>query len=241
MGSGQNMRKLILKTTAIAAILVAGIAAYKGTRPAFWDTDTPLVANTGQIDLLADLDTNDLGNGWKERTFFRITPTRYHMTQEDGAPALQCMTHNSGSILARDTDIALSDLPMLSWQWKVVQPIRSDIAEDTKEGDDHPLRFYLQFVNETGETKGTEIIWSNKIYAPGDHKIIGTFHHLVANGLDENVGDWHDQTVDLRQLYRDIGGTGTPRLNVLGFFCDSDNTGGDSEGFFRNITLSAAE
>jgi len=99
------------------------------------------------------------------------------------------------------------------------------------------VRFYLRFSNDTGETKGAEIIWSNKKYAPGEYKIIGTFYHLVANGLNENVGAWHDQTVDLRQLYSDIGGTGAARLQVLGFFCDSDNTGASSEGFFRRITL----
>ena len=83
-----------------------------------------------------------------------------------------------------------------------------------------------------------EIIWSNKKYAPGDYKIIGDFHHYVANGLNENIGKWHSQTVDLRQIYSDIGGTGTPTLQVLGFFCDSDNTGAQSEGFFRDVRLS---
>ena len=232
------MRNPLLKIAAAAVVVGGGYYAYSATRPPFWETGTPLVAGAGPINFLDDLNTDDLGDGWKERTFFRITPTDYHITQEDGAPALQCTTHNSGSILARDTDIALNDLPILSWQWKVTQPVQSDISEDLHEGDDHPLRFYLQFANEAGETKGAEIIWSNKKYAPGDYKIIGSFHHLVANGLDENVGTWHDQTVDLRQLYRDIGGAGDASLQVLGFFCDTDNTGAQSDGFFRDITLS---
>jgi hypothetical protein len=235
------MRKPIVKVVAFVIILATGYAAYSWLRPPFWETDSPLVARSGPIKLLDDLDTDNLGDGWKERTFFRITPTQYQMTEETGAPALRCTTHNSGSILARDTDIALSDLPILSWQWKVTMPIESSLDEDLEDGDDHPLRFYLQFSNEAGEIKGAEIIWSNRMYAPGDYKIIGTFHHLVANGLDENVGIWHDQVVDLRQLYSDIGGRGTPRLQVLGFFCDSDNTGADSDGFFREIVLSSGE
>jgi hypothetical protein len=235
------MRKPIVKATAFVIILATGYAAYTWLRPPFWDTGNPLVMGVAPIKLLDDLDTDNLGVGWRERTFFRITPTQYQMTKEDDAPALRCTTHNSGSILARDTDIALSDLPILSWQWKVTMPIESTIDEDLEDGDDHPLRFYLRFVNEAGESKSAEIIWSNRIYAPGDYKIIGTFHHLVANGLDKNVGVWHDQTVDLRQLYSDIGGTGAARLQVLGFFCDSDNTGADSDGFFREIVLSAAK
>ena len=233
------MRKSILVVAAAITIGVAAYAAYSALRPPFWDTDNPLLADTGPVNLLDDLDTDNLADGWKERTFFNIEPTNYQMTDEDGSQALRCTTNNSASILARDTDIALDDLPILRWQWKVTVPISSSVPEDEEDGDDHPLRFYLQFSNDAGETKGAEIIWSNKKYAPGDFKIIGTFHHLVANGLDENVGVWHDQSVDLRQLYRDIGGTGSARLQVLGFFCDSDNTGAKSDGFFREIVLSS--
>lgn len=234
------MSKTVMKFAAAALVVVAGYAGYTVLKPPFWQTGTPLLAGAGPVELLADLDTDALGKGWKERKFFRVTPTDYSMVTEDGASALRCTTNHSGSILARDTDIALSDLPMLSWQWKVTQPIQSPLDEDTHEGDDHPLRYYLRFINDAGDEKSTEIIWSNKKYAPGEFKIIGDFYHLVANGLDAHVGKWHDQSVDLRKLYSDIGGTGDARLDVIGFFCDSDNTGAQSAGFFRNILLRAA-
>jgi hypothetical protein len=232
------MAKLPFKIGAGLIFLSAGYLAYNALKPPFWETDQPLTATIGPIDFLADLDTNNVANGWKERTFFRITPTQYALTQEDDAPALRCTTNHSGSILARDTDIALGDMPFLNWEWKVTDPIDNGIDEDTRDGDDHPLRFYLRFINDAGESKGAEIIWSNQKYAAGDYKIIGSFYHLVANGLDENVGSWHTQSVDLRKLYGDIGGTGSARLDVLGFFCDSDNAGGTSDGYFRNVQLS---
>lgn len=118
-------------------------------------------------------------------------------------------------------------------------PIDSDTDEATREDDDHPIRLFLTFSNENGDSSAMEIIWSNKIYAPGDYKIIGDFYHYVANGLYSNVGNWFDQTVDLRQLYSDIGGTGIPTLETLGFFCDSDNTATKSEGMFSDVVLSA--
>jgi hypothetical protein len=159
--------------------------------------------------------------------------------EEEGARVLRCTTNNSASILARDTKISVDGLPILSWRWKVTQPIESDVDEATENGDDHPLRLFLRFSNEEGEIRGTEIIWSNKKYTPGDYKIIGSFYHYVANGLNENTQQWHNQTVDLRQLYRDIGGTGAATLETLGFFCDSDNTGARSDGFFSDLVLSA--
>ncbi|MEP2920291.1 MAG: DUF3047 domain-containing protein [Sulfitobacter sp.] len=234
------MPKTVVKIAAAAIVVAAGYAGYTALKPPFWQTGAPLRAGSTPVDLLADLDTGNLTEGWKERRFFRVTPTDYRMTTEDDAPALRCTTNHSASILARDTDIAIDDLPILSWQWKVTQPIQSTLDEDTHEGDDHPLRYYLRFVNDAGEEKSTEIIWSNKKYAAGDFKIIGDFYHLVANGLDANVGTWHDQTVDLRKLYADIGGIGDARLDVIGFFCDSDNTGANSDGYFRNIRLSPA-
>lgn len=135
-------------------------------------------------------------------------------------------------------DVPLAELSTLSWRWRVDQPIESDLDEASEGGDDHPLRFYLQFANEAGEGRSAEIIWSNQKYAPGEYKVIGSFYHYVANGLDANTRQWHAQTLDLHQLYDDIGGTGEPTLETLGFFCDSDNTGARSDGMFADIILS---
>lgn len=227
----------------IGLVLVALLAggAWWMMRPSGFQTDAPLLSDGPRIELLKGLDTNALPKGWVHRKFLTVSAADYQMVQEDGATALQCTTNNSGSILARDTQIAVDALPMLSWQWKVTQPINSQVDEATKEGDDHPLRLFVVFSNETQERRAMEIIWSNRKYAPGDYKIIGEFHHYVANGLNENINTWHSQSVDLRQIYADIGGTGTPTLQTLGFFCDSDNTGGRSRGFFKDVQLSAAD
>lgn len=228
------MKKLVL---GLGVVILGGFLFWV-TRPDAFDTGRPLLANGNAVHLLEGLNTENLPEGWVHRRFFRIPATEYQMTKEGETPVLRCSTDDSASILARDTRIALADLPILSWRWKVTRPIESDVDEATEAGDDHPLRLYLRFANEAGETRGSEIIWSNRKYQPGDYKIIGSFYHYVANGLDANINAWHAQSLDLRQLYSDIGGTGTPTLTVLGVFCDSDNTGGKSDGMFSDITLS---
>jgi len=229
------MKKIVL----ILAVVIICSVAYWMIRPSPYDSGTPLLSNGGSVQLLDGLDTNVLPNGWLHQTFFRITPADYSMTEEGGTRILRCTTNNSASILVRDTQISVAKLPMLSWRWKVTHPIESDIDEATEDGDDHPVRLYLQFSNEDGDMRGAEIIWSNKKYVPGDYKIIDSFYHYVANGLNRNTQQWHDQIVDLRQLYSDIGGTGTATLEALGFFCDSDNTGTRSDGSFSDVVLSA--
>lgn len=231
------MKKIL---SAIVLLALAG-AAWWLMRPSAFDTGNPLTSDGTQIDLLTDLDPNNLSDGWVHRTFLTASAADYQRVEEDGTPALRCTTNNSASILARDTQIAVADLPTLSWDWKITQPIVSDIDEATEDGDDHPARFFAVFSNQNKERKAMEIIWSNEKYAVGDYKIIGDFHHYVANGLNENVGRWHTETVDLNQIYADIGGTGTPTLEVLGFFCDSDNTGAQSDAVFKNVLLSPAQ
>lgn len=223
---------------AIAIALLAG-GVWWMMRPSAFDTGSPLTSDGRAVDLLAGLDPSELSEGWVHRTFFTASAADYQMVQNEGGAALQCITNNSASILARDTQIPVAALPKLSWDWKVNQPIESDVDEATKDGDDHPARFFLVFSSDTEDRRAMEIIWSNKKYAPGEYKIIGDFHHYVANGLNENTGTWHSQIVDLQQIYTDIGGTGTPTLDVIGFFCDSDNTGAQSDAMFRNVRLSA--
>ena len=228
------MKKCLL---AIIFVAVAGMVYWK-MRPSPFNTDNPLTASDAPVELLSDLNTEELSSGWVHRKFLTIKPADYQMTEENGVPVLRCTTNNTASILARDTFIPVDNYPVLSWRWKVVQAIESDIDEATVDGDDHPVRLFLVFSNENGDRNAMEIIWSNKKYLPGDYKIIGNFYHYVANGLDKNIGKWFDQTVDLRQIYKDIGGTGTPTLEALGFFCDSDNTDGKSLGMFSDVVLS---
>lgn len=227
---------------ALLALSALVLSACSDTDP--FATEYPLTAPTdgsGEILLIdQNFQIDPLSKGWGHRKFFAVAATKYSIERLDQGSVLQCQTNNSGSILARHTDIPLEDFPILSWSWKVEIPINSSLGEATKEGDDHPARLFLRFSEDNGERRGLEIVWSNQIYAPGDYKIIGNFYHYVANGLDKNVGVWHDQSVDLSQIYRDIGGTSAnPKLSLLGFFCDSDNTGGASLAYFDKVRLTA--
>lgn len=237
--------KMVSVFVGAVVLVVAVYGAYKVYFGAnAFDTGSPLLASAvsdGQINLVDDgFDIDNLPKGWVHRTFFNITPTDYKLVNVDDRQALQCATNNSGSILGRDVSIKLSEFPLLKWQWKIDKALVSDLDEETEAGDDHPARFFVMFTGDDGTRKAAEIIWSNKRFEKGDYKIIGSFYHLVANGLDENVGKWHDETVDLTKLYQAIGGkSADPSLSLLGFFCDSDNTGGSTNAYFADVRLAA--
>jgi len=226
-----------------AALLVVGAIGYFSTAGETFDTGAPLTADANQtrIDLIgADFSMENLPQGWVHRSFWNTTPTEYALKSIDGREALFCATDNSGSILARDADIDLAEFPILKWEWLIAQPLVSDVDEGLAAGDDHPARIFLIFEDAEAQKFATEIIWSNQRFLPGDFKIIGAFQHLVVNGLPENAGIWQQQEVDLQELYRTVSGqTGPARLSVIGFFCDSDNTGGTTSAYFSDVRLEA--
>jgi len=228
-----------LPVIAIALIAVAAAGWYL-TRP---DPDTaPVTAGTGTTITVLDFSnltsTDKLPEGWQHHRFWFTPAMKLSLVKQQGKKALRCETNGGGSILARNTDIDLTIFPVLEWSWFIEDPIKSDIDERTKEGDDHPARLLMGFMDEAGQEHEAEIIWSNRHFKPGDYKYIGGFAHYVANGRDENIGRWQQQSVDLLDIYRaSTGLQDNPRLKTIAIFCDSDNTGGHSVAYFSDVVM----
>ena len=163
--------------------------------------------------------------GWRHRTFWLTPAMKLSFARVDGVPALRCETNAAGSIYGRFTDIDVGRLPLLVWRWRVEVPIPPGHDERVRAGDDHPVRWFVEFRDSERSPHRAEIIWSNGAFKRGEYKYIGSFPHYVADGGDANVGVWRDERADLEQIYRDISRrTDTPRLAFLAIFCDSDNT-----------------
>ncbi|HEY0523269.1 MAG TPA: DUF3047 domain-containing protein, partial [Stellaceae bacterium] len=129
----------------------------------------------------------------------------------------------------------------LAWRWYVERPIDSPIDERTHDGDDHPARIFLTFAGPGDARKSMEIIWGNKVLHAGDTKVIGGFPHYVANGGNENVGRWHAEHVDLRELtHRFWPDQSFDRLIDVALFCDSDETHTASVAYFADVKLERA-
>lgn len=202
----------------------------------------PVVAGSGDTITVLDFSNltslDPLPEGWRHQTFWFTPPMELSLVTQQGKKALRCETNAGGSILARNTDIDLVEFPLIEWSWLIEDPIISNIDERSKEGDDHPARLFMKFLDEAGQEHDAEIIWSNRLFAPGDYKYIGDFAHYVANGLNENIRQWQAQSVDLLGIYRKATGLqDNPRLKTIAIFCDSDNTGGHSVAYFSDVVL----
>ena len=121
-----------------------------------------------------------LPSGWKHQKFWTRAPMTVAFTVKDGVPSMRFETHDSGSMLFRHVDIDLATYPMLAWRWYIELPIRSQLDERTREGDDHPARLFLRFLTDRGDKRAMEVVWGNRLKA-GDYKYIGGFPHFVAD------------------------------------------------------------
>lgn len=183
--------------------------------------------------------------GWLHRTFWTRSAAAFSFAEKEGVPALKVETRASASMLFRHVDVDLVHYPILAWRWFIEQPIESPLDERSREGDDHPARFFIHFLSPAGETRNMEIIWGNKVLKAGDYKFLGTFPHYVANGGLENIGRWHNERIDLAAIYRHLwpqdGDGAAPRLVDIAIFCDSDETGTQSIAYFADVKVIRAE
>lgn len=237
----------ILGLFAVALIVLAGGGYFtfqKLTSPP--SPVNPVLAGAGSVVTLMDFavpPTRDPPSpGWWEIGFFTKPKMLISFVDKDYVKALRCETHGSGSIFGRHTEIDVGQFPTLRWSWLVEKPIVAALPETGWSGDDHPARFLLHFRDSAQSEHYFEIIWSNGAFKPGQWKIIGSFHHYVANGGDaktgENTDQWFNESVNLLDLYRTATSrTDTPHLINIAIFCDSDDTAAESIAYFGNVTL----
>ena len=179
-----------------------------------------------------------LPDGWYHRRFWRHGPMDISFETKEEVHAIRLATHDTASMLFRHVDIELGAYPVLSWQWYIEKGIDSEVDELTRAGDDHPARFFVVFETPNGETHPMEIIWGNRSLRAGDYKVIGSFPHYVANGGRENVGRWHQEAVDLTEIYETLWGDPVgARMIDIAILCDSDETGDETLAYVADVRV----
>ncbi len=232
-------------------ILVLAAVALVGWRVFFYLTSPPPSVNPVEAGAdpnitIMDFETppalDPLSSGWWQIGFFTKPKMKISFVEIDTVKTLRCETAGSGSIFGRHTNIDLQEFPKLSWMWRVEKPVIANSPETEWKGDDHPARLMVHVFDSEKREHYFEIIWSNGAFKPGQWKIVGSFHHYVANGGDaktgENTNKWFDQDVNLLDLYHTATGrTDNARLINLAVFCDTDDTGTSSVAYFGSISL----
>lgn len=186
-------------------------------------------------------------------------PTEYTLVVDEGVVVLRASAKGSASILAWRTDFDPRAFPMLSWRWKVTQPIA---GADTRarRSEDSPARVMISFSGNPASLKASDraagalaeaisghalpyavlmYIWGAKV-APESTTVsalTSRIRMIAVSSDEEGAGRWQSYRRNLAEDYRRVFGEEPGRVTAIELMTDTDNTGAVAETFYGDLTL----
>ena len=188
--------------------------------------------------------------------------TEYMLVTEDGVMVLRAIAHGAASALAYKTEFDPHQFPMLSWRWKVAQGIPDANNADTSK-EDSPVRIIVAFDGDSSKLSLKDkvassfaqgqsgqplpyaalmYIWGNKVplnkvtNSPRTSRI----RMLSLNVDEQGIGQWHSFTRNLVDDFKMAFGEDPGKVIGIQVLTDTDNTGGDTQAFYGDISLAPA-
>ena len=175
-------------------------------------------------------------DGWALHTFRK--GTTFEIVEIDGMRAVQGATDKGAAILFRHSDIALAEMPILNWTWRVDDPIVTDHCDHTKKGDDKAARLFVTLETESGDARCLEIVWANHLES-GDYTYVHAFPHYVSDGRAVPFGEWQTHSVNLLRLSETFWpGETMSTVRGVGYMVDGDQSRGAARSLLRSLKLS---
>ena len=195
--------------------------------------------------------------GWRE---FEVKgkPANRFIGHPDGS--IEVVSSSSVSRLYRPIEVDLDATPVLTWQWRVDQPVPpTDLTQ--KGEDDTALTLYVGFPWDPGEASFTERLTRPLVEAyagedapgrvlayvwGGDHprgEWVESPHLRSAGAMrvlrpaDSPTGQWFEERVDVVQDYREAFGEDPPDPTQVAISADTDDTGSISRGFVKDLAF----
>lgn len=179
-------------------------------------------------------------SGWETKVF--KGKTEYLIQHENGRAVVRAVSHASASGMIRKLHFEPSKYRHLRWSWKVSHSVRG-LDEKVKSGDDYAARVYVIFPGRFfWQMKAISYVWANKLskeeYFSSPYSANAKV--IVVESGNAKAGQWQIEERDLFADYQRLFGTEPPAAEAVAFMTDTDNTGGNAEAWYGDITLSTA-
>ncbi len=180
---------------------------------------------------------------WREHVFHNKTVYKIEAV-ENNEKVLHALSHAASSAFFKEVNISSSERPFLTWEWKAVRfpSNKQNKVLAARSDNDYVGRIYVAFRGRTplssdviqyvwddyfpvGTTGGSPFARSNKVF-------------VIRNGPATSPDGWTAEKRDLVADYQKLFGK-APHGNVMviGLMSDSDNTGTESEAYFRRFSI----
>ena len=201
-----------------------------------------------------------LPSGWRVWRLSGLKrPTEYQLVDHEGRTVIVARARASASGLVFPIAVDLKEYPYLHWHWKVPALIQG--ADNTQRHlEDSPVRIVITFDGDKSKLPLDErlfadqfrmftkqefpyailmYIWENR--APVG-RVIDNVHTsrikmIVADTGPENLGKWRSESRNVYEDFKRAFGEEPQRIRSIGIMTDSDNTGGDAEAYYGDISF----
>ena len=198
--------------------------------------------------------------GWEPLNFSNIdNKTAYFLARDSNKTIFKAVSNNSASGYIHKISVDPTKFPILSWEWKIDNLIKSaDITQ--KSGDDYPARLYVTFDYDLERLSGWEsfkvelyksihgdypplavlnYVWDNKkpIGYSTPNAYTNRVQMIVSQSGKAQVGHWVKQEVNLLKDYQRVFGEMPLKITAVAIMTDTDNTGESATAYYGDIRL----
>lgn len=177
---------------------------------------------------------------WKQHSFGNGTD--YGLVQLDGSWVLHAHSQGAASAFYRSVEIDLVKTPILSWSWRVDQPL-SGLQEMSKSGDDYAARVYV--VHKRGFfDKGIAVnyVWSGSHVKgsrwPNAYAMSSSFM-LALQDEKTPLVQWQHERRNVREDFQALLGMDIQTVQVVVLMTDTDNSGHTARAHYGDLTFSS--
>ena len=186
-------------------------------------------------------------------------PSSYRVVDDDGTAVIEGKADASASGLVEFLDIDPQERPILTWRWKVTQPVEG--ADTTQRwGDDAAVRVMVSFAGDVQSLPLSDRLWFNQVKlitgiqipyatveyvwgagAPNETVVINSYtpriRTLLVQNRPEPLNEWVTHTRDVVEDFRRVFGEEPGRITTIAVYTDADATGARSQGYFGDLTF----
>ena len=190
-------------------------------------------------DVPAHLPASGVPVGWEVKEF--TGDASIELVRNEGRVALRLRSAGTSFALHRDVVLDVRQFPILSWSWKALRlPVAGDVRDPTH--DDEAAQVYVIFPRWPSPATASDVIgyvWDSgaPVGTTLQHPRAPNVRIIVLESGAGRLETWVREQRNVAEDYRTLFGRQPPRLGKVALMIDSNDTRGEAEALFGDLTF----